>query len=160
MPPKVPFQRAEKERGHPAEVKFLDVTVLYVVRNVVRKNVLDMYVARSKPVLFKEFTCLAPRVGVGDRTARLRFRIPGNELLQFPKAALARRHKDRADLPGIAMINHDLENGSRPRVLAQLFEYSAGKWGMMDHAEGIDQIVRFYRNKTRQLFRIRQIELH
>jgi len=50
VPAKTPFQEVEERWGHPSEIPFLYVMVLYIVSNAIREDVLDLHLLDVKTV--------------------------------------------------------------------------------------------------------------
>lgn len=52
------------------------------------------------------------------------------------------------------MVDHDFQARARTRVLTELVEDRAGMWRVVNHAKGIDQVVRLDGEKAAELLRI------
>ena len=82
MPAESPFQSVEKPWRHPAEMRFFYVAVLYIIRDSVCKNVIDLAVSNAKPMALEQFAAFAARIGVGNWTTHLCFRVLGHQFLR------------------------------------------------------------------------------
>ena len=89
MPAEAVFEGTEKRRWHHSEIPFLDVTVLRVVGDVVRKDVFHASFLHAEAVALEELTSFAPRITIGYGAAALRFGIFGDQLFQLPELAFA-----------------------------------------------------------------------
>src|SRR5712664_1004351 len=102
VPAESPLQNSENRPRHPSEIPLFDVPILDIVRDAVRKDVLDLNVRHAEAVSFQQQPALAPRVGVGHRAAGLRFRATCHHVLQFPKLTFALRGQYPGHFPGPA----------------------------------------------------------
>lgn len=73
MPAQSSFESAEEQPWHPAEMPFLDILVLDIVRDPIRKDVLDLHVRNAKAAPLQQLSAFPPCIRVRYRAARLRF---------------------------------------------------------------------------------------
>jgi hypothetical protein len=158
VPTEAALEGAEERLGHPAEVGLFHIAILDVVGNAVGKNVVDANFADAEAVAFEELPAFATRVGVGNWTAGLRFRVFGDEVRELPELAAALGEQNPGDFVGAAMIDHDFDGRAGASVLAKLIEDGIGVRRVVDDAEGVDEVVRLDRNKARELFGVAGIE--
>src|SRR5262249_56496823 len=81
-----------------------------------------------------------------------------DELVGLPEIALAVFEDHPEDLPGAAVVDHDLQRGSRTCIGASLLEYSFWVWRVMDYAKGVDELVRLNRNEAGELLGVAVVE--
>src|SRR5262245_6343207 len=86
-------------------------------------------------------TGLVPSIRVRHRTALLGLRVPGHDLLGLPERSPPIPQHNREHLPGIAVVDHDLEGAARLQVSDQLGQRHLGVRGVMDHPERVHEIV-------------------
>src|SRR5262245_27813337 len=75
-----------------------------------------------------------------------------------PKSALTPSQENAQDLPRTAVIHHDFDRGSRLNIGRHLLHGPLRPWCVMNHAKGVDQIVRLDGKRGGQLFRVRVIK--
>src|SRR5712664_1176639 len=141
VPAEAPFHESEYRPRHPAEIPLFDVPILDVVRDAVRKDVLDLNVRHAEAVSLQQPPPLASCVGVGHRAAGLRFRVFCHHVLQFPKLTLALRRQYPGDFPGPAVVDHDFDGCVWTGVLPKLLQYRVRMRRVVDYAEGVNQII-------------------
>ena len=160
MPAEAALESAEQRGRHGAEIQFFHVAILKVIRDAVGKDVIDVNIANAETVALEEFAAFATGIGVGDGAAGLRFGIFGHQFGQFPKPSAAFREQNAEHFPGAAMIDHDFHGRAGVRVGAELFEHTVRVRRVVNHAEGINQIVGRDGHEAAQLFGVAAIKLH
>ena len=115
---------------------------------------LDFHVAHAEAMLFQKSAAFAARVGIGDRAAGLGFGVLGHQFGQLPELALALGEQNPSDFVRAAMVDHDLDDRSGTRVLAQPREDRGGMRRVMNHAKAINQVVRFHRDEAAEILGI------
>src|SRR5579884_2832163 len=102
MPTQMPLQPAERRLGQNAKVPFFDISIVDIVRDSVREDVVSKDIRDSKPSLLQKLPGRSTRVRIGDRAARLCFGVASDEFVQPQHPALAVDRQDLENLPGRA----------------------------------------------------------
>src|SRR5260370_42002544 len=97
----------EERCRHPPEIPLLYITVLDIISNAIWEDVLALHLLDVESVPLQQFAQFALRIGIGDRAAGFRFRMPRHHLSELPEPALSIRHQDPENFPGIAVIYHN-----------------------------------------------------
>src|SRR5438309_8511027 len=158
MPAEAVFEGAEERRWHRSKIPFFDVTVLHIVGDAVRKDVFHTSFLHPEAMALKELTSFAPRITIGYGAAALRFGIFSNELLHLPELTSTFCQQNPRNFVGAAVVDHNFDRRRRTSVLTQLLEDGIGMWRVVNHAEGVDQIVRLDRNEAGEFFGVARAE--
>src|ERR1019366_10377456 len=95
------------------------------------------------------------RTTIGHRTPGLRFRVIRHQPVQLPELPLPVYQQNPENLPGPAVIDHDLDGALRRHILADLIEHAVGIGRMVNHAERVDQVVRLHGDGFAEPFGVR-----
>ena len=139
--------------GEPAERQCLAVAVLDVVGHVIGEDVVDEQVVDVESVLLEQASRRPARIGVGDRTARLRLRVPRDHFIEPPEHPVRLPTHDRQHLPRPSGVHRQLQCRLRScEVRADLLQDTRRVRRVMDDAKRVDEVIRPRRQALRQPF--------
>src|SRR4249920_1087043 len=142
MPAQRSLQRAEPAARQPLEIPMLTIAVIDVIGGSIGENVFYIDPIDGESIRFEQPLGVPVAVSVSHWTAGLGFGVPGHDFVGIPKASLSLQRHDPEHFPGIAIINHQLQSALRGEIRPQLSQDPFWMRTMMDHAEGIDKIIR------------------
>lgn len=158
VPAKATFERPKERLGHPAEARRLDVTVLDVVRNTIREDVVNFDLADAESVALKKLPPFASRIRVCNRAGGLRFGVSRNQFGELPELPFAFGEENPSNFVRAAVVDHDFDGRARAGVLVKLFEDGVGMGRVMNSSEGVDEIVRLDGKETGKLLSVSRAE--
>src|SRR3990172_248187 len=104
---------------------------------------LDVDLFHHETAFLQQSLELTTREGIGHRRTGLGLRVHCDEFWKLPELATPLPKQYLQDLPRVPMVDHELDQRSGVRVIVcDLVQHALGIWRVVDHTEGVDQIVR------------------
>src|ERR1700693_2173243 len=100
MPAETPFERTKERRRHQPKIPIPHITILRVVLDAIRKDVVYPQLGNAKTVPLEKRASFTGSVGERDRATHLRLRMLRDHFFDPPEPAVTVRRQDPEHLPG------------------------------------------------------------